>query len=161
MIISVDNLACNFRECEGKHFLWQNKQTKHNFKFANFIYFIIHFFLRVLWHIENLHFFFFFCLLIISPTYRMDCNKQLHIKVNGPPVELCTVNLFIVVHTGFKQEQKQHLFLALGESHHFSVSATLFQQPTRRPVQIQPHKSWQLYTVSCTTLNDLSTMIGQ
>lgn len=44
----------------------------------------------------------------------MDCNKQLHIKVNGPPVELCTVNLFIVVQTGFKQEQKQHLFFSSG-----------------------------------------------
>lgn len=36
----------------------------------------------------------------------MDCNERLHIKVIGPPVELCTVDLIVVIHAGFKQEQK-------------------------------------------------------
>lgn len=40
----------------------------------------------------------------------MDCNKQLHIKVKGPPVELCTVDLVIVIHTGFEEEQKLYSF---------------------------------------------------
>ena len=36
----------------------------------------------------------------------MDCNKQLHINVSGPPTELRTGSLIVVIHTGFKQEQK-------------------------------------------------------
>lgn len=87
------------------------------FQFANFIHFIIHFYFSEYCGTSRICI---FCLFIFSPTCHMDCNKQLHIKVSGPPVELRTGSLVVVIHTGFKQEQKQVLFVAPCESHRFS-----------------------------------------